>query len=398
MHDHTKRDVYPCMHGLSVVLGLPSQYRVGSVEDGQMAKIRNIETQVKRIQQETDVHCGAACSAMLFAYYEMSISQSDAYKVIRGNNREPNSFYSDPDGIASCLNHANFLPDNIQFNVSDFSVNEADLLSQRIYYNLSILGMPSVVLVNHGNHWLIVDGVRCSESADGDRNVYGYWFTDPFRTQPQRYFVPIDEATSEYFTPNHFGQFWKDKLVLISDDRNQELNLDLIPMRPQPMGGAGLAFHPGGDDPIPQLRYFGYEGVRELIGGGSLQSSPMPIRAIDDGRVLYWLKSLDAINDRELQSLIYIAVEEGSNRLLEMTDDMQKITFIDDASASDLLRQNFPNANTISVVPGYFWKRSIEIRSRFSFVRRAKVDELEVYILPGGEIRTELFMPRKGGA
>lgn len=356
-------------------------------------EIETIECPVTRLEQSTDYYCGAACSAMVFAFFDMWVQQDRAYAAIRAGALEPNAWYADPQGVAACLNSPEFVPDEIRFDVTDFAGEEANSLLQRIHHNLASVRMPSPVLVRGGMHWVIVDGVRCAKRDDGGWDVLGLFLTDPFRTEPSRKLVPVETATEEYLTPIRFGTHWRGRLAMMSD-ASAALS-SVVPK--SPMGGAGGALNET-EAALKGMEFLGYSGAQPPRTEAFAGDADTAVFSLNTGRQIYSLVPVDCTANAELGRLVFTAIESVTNRLLEVCLDLRKISFLKDEAAAELLRGKFRGAQQIVIEPGYFWRECLELRSRFTVVRRATVDGAVVYILPGGEVLSSLTTPTLGGA
>lgn len=356
--------------------------------------ISTVECVVQRIQQSTDYYCGAACSAMVFSRFDMWVDQDRAYQAIRAGALEPNAWYSDPQGVASCLNAPQFEPDKIEFVIADFSTGDTDSILQRIYQSIAVTRMPCPVLVKAGMHWVIVDGVRCAPRDDGGVDVLGLFVTDPFRTEPERKLIPVDIVAEQYLTPIRYGVRWRGKLAMITDAAPAAVK---VSQRVQMGGGAG--FVSASDSAIAGLTFLGFSAV--LPTGGKafeMSNEPILVRSLDTGAEIYSLAPIDASGDPELARPLYVAIEKGANRFLEVCLNARSLSLLSDRATSDLLAERFPQAHSIQVDADFYWKECRELRSRFAVVKRATVDGAPVYVLPGGEVLTSLTVSTLGGA
>ncbi len=357
------------------------------------AEIETIECAVTRVEQSTDYYCGAACSAMVFSFFDMWVQQDRAYAAIRAGALEPNAWYADPQGMSACLNSPEFVPDQIRFEVLDFVGEDVSPLLQRIHHNLAVVRMPCPVLVRGGMHWVIVDGVRCARRDDGGYDILGLFLTDPFRTEPSRKLVTVETASEEYLTPIRFGTHWRGRLAMMSDSSAALAN---VAAKSQMGGGAGALSE--SEAAQKGIEFLGYTGAQPPRLEAFAGDAATPVLSLETGRQIYSLVPVDCTANVELRRLVFTAVEWNTNRLLEVCLDIRKIAFLKDAAVADLLRGKFGAAARIVVEPGYFWTECLELRSRFTIVRRATVDGAVVYVLPGGEILSSLTTPALGGA
>ncbi|BAY23858.1 hypothetical protein NIES2100_36510 [Calothrix sp. NIES-2100] len=92
---------------------------------------------------------------------------------------------------------------------------------------------------------------------------------------------------------------------------------------------------------------------------------------------------LDATATKEFQDLIYVAIKENTNEVLEAACIANSPKIYNDQEAKDQIKQKFPDAS-FEILPGYFWKS--ELRSFLSTVRCFTIGSKEIFLLPKGDV------------
>jgi hypothetical protein len=142
------------------------------------------------------------------------------------------------------------------------------------------------------------------------------------------------------------------------------------------------------DIAIDGLRNQGFENIKAIDPDVSKVpvSKPIVITGLD-GASSFTIVPLDATATKEFQDFIYVAIEEGTNNLLEVASISKSPKIYNDQAVELQLRQKFPEA-LFEIIPGYFWKS--ESRNFLSTVRRFKIGNKEMCLLPDGETSDDL--------
>jgi len=356
-----------------------------------MDQYREATAPVTRVEQSTDYYCGAASSVMVFSYFKDTVLQSDAYGSIREHMKEPNDWYSDPAGISGCLN-ALPSPKSIPFRVDPFASGTLSDIVNKIFYTLYYLKAPCVSLVYGGLHWVVVDGIRYTEGTSASRTFLGVYITDPYNGEPMRRYIPIDPFQSAYMLPDTFGTLWRQKMVVISDDTTNLGNLT---------SGSSAAVFGGGGVRSPEsiaidgLLLQGFKGLTPVLGGGGPKIGPVEVTSMSDG-TKFTLTFLDARVNSEFGNFICVAVDVARGSVLEVASDVSAIHVLDDNAAQRLLWDRF-HGRAVVVLPGQFWQLTPKTRSRFSLIRKLRIDGVQHYLFPDGEVMEYLPTFMKGG-
>ncbi len=352
----------------------------------------DISSAVTRFEQQKAIYCAPACCQMLCDKYHITIVQRDAFDKIEVADIEPNDWHSDPRGVATYL--ANTISTSASVTFADNSFTDQQAAINKIFYTLNQLHVPCVVLFLKGNHWVVVDKIRVSESADGTRTLIGIWVQDPWFNQPPERYIALKDVLDTYMLPDQWGTHWKNQYVLISDPPRTGLFTIRLGV-PRVLGGStgegveGLA--------LANLEEHGFANITPIHqGGGAPVLVPLKVNYL--GRTdFYYLVPLDASQAQEFQDYIYVALEGSDNgKLLEVAALSHTLDIFNDAEAMTQLATIYPHA-TITVDPAYYWQASFELRSRFQVARRFQHDGIEGYLLPNGTVVDRLHEPDKGG-
>lgn len=359
-----------------------------------MADPQESNVPVKRAIQETAYYCGAASTVMVLSAFDGTLAQDSAYAIIRANDIEPDSFYSDPAGVAACLDNPH-VPENLKVAVVDFSTTQQIDFLQALLHNISVIRFPCPIMVNGGGHWVVVDGIRTTKQGAAT-SVMGAYVVDPYFGEPDRKYVPVDSLfQSPYVISNTYGVKWKGKLVTISDSRPIPRPFHTKKYRVRRDRGQIMARESPLRHAISGLEDQGFEDAKPPKAGAG-PNALLNVTDLKSGGS-YDLVLVDAIATPALTNLVYVAVHHGTGRLLEVATNSATVCLLGDQAAEQYARTALPRAVEINVLPGYFWAADSILRSRFSTVRKLLVDGQAMYLLPDGEVRSNLDRSLKGG-
>jgi hypothetical protein len=142
------------------------------------------------------------------------------------------------------------------------------------------------------------------------------------------------------------------------------------------------------DIAINSLKNQGFENIKAIDPDKSDVPVSKPISVTDlDGNSSFTIVPLDANSTKEFQDFIYVAIEEGTNNLLEAANISKAPKIYNDQAVGSQLRQKLLGAS-FEIIPGYFWKS--ELRSFLSTVRRFKTGNKEMFLLPNGDTSDNL--------
>lgn len=354
-------------------------------------KIFEKRLDVVRYEQKLSYYCGAACSKMVLDKYDIYINQREAYNAIHNTARFPiEKMYSDPDGISEYLNHKT--PNSIDFVVDDYSTKDAEEIIQRIFYTLSYLEMPVITLVDSGNHWVVIDGVRYTETTEGKRDIIGLYIKNPWFKTVSPIYQSADEFIKNKLRPNKWGSKWANKLVIISDQATSPLvNLPVRELQFVMAGGGGQIVPAQGI-----LEQHGFIGATQIVGGGAAVYSDIEVMDLD-GNHNYTISPLDALRTDEWKDFVYVAYSL-SGKLLEVASFSSVLDFPDDDEVALLAKDRF-NVSSIEIDPKYYYIESYFTSSRFDVYRKLVVDNDTFYLHRNGEFYEDPqgFRPDAGG-
>lgn len=345
-----------------------------------------------RVEQQTAFYCGAACCEMTLRVLGVACAQPDAYKIIHDDNRFLiEQMYSDPTGMALCLNQQ--IPAGKVFTKLVPQVtNDPSEIVTAIYYTLKFLHLPCAVLVQRGNHWVVINSARVHEVAGVAPEVAGMFIQNPWYGSPANRYVAIDEFISGWLIGIQWGVTWKDKLVAISDGlvHTMPTVLSVPSGRTHTLSIKWLTANLLGSQIDQQARVsaalasHGFAGITEIKGGGVELTTPVLVQDLDGGGD-FIVAPRDATLSTEFNNFVYVAIDAASFSLLEISQFARAIQVYSDAEAVIAAKALRPQA-IIQLKPGYFWKRSFETMSRFQIARKVAVDADDLFLLSDGRI------------
>jgi hypothetical protein len=165
---------------------------------------------------------------------------------------------------------------------------------------------------------------------------------------------------------------------------------------PEPETEAKILTLPGGgtgtpiDIALANLDIYGFINVHKIpdIGGGAPVIDPISIQDLD-GNLIFTIVTLDANSTEEFQDFIYVAIEEGTNNLLEVANFTKALQIDNDQEMALKLQEKYPGAS-FEIIPGYFWKQCYELRSHLSVARQFRLEGKKMFLLANGNV-TELL-------
>ena len=351
------------------------------------------DVQIKPItffHQEKFNYCGPASSQMFLSHFGITnTEQEKAFEEIRKLNTEtsPEAFYSSPEGLGGYL--SNLIEDGVDVFSSDTLQENLD----KIYNTIRFTQIPCVSLVNGGAHWTVIDGIRFNEGADGKIEITAVHYLDPSDNSPSEGYKFMAALQQQFFKPNTYGNKWKSKFAILSKETGRAFPQPIIEAKilTIPGGGTGTAI----DIALANLDRYGFSNVQKIIGGGAPVTDPIFITGLDETSN-FTIVPLDANETEEFKDFIYVAIEEGTNNLLEIANFNKVLQIDDDEEMKSKLQEKYPGAS-FEIIPGCFWKPCFELRSRLSVARRFKLGDKEMFLLPDGNVADLLTESLVGG-
>lgn len=379
-----------------------SDWRVALVQPlGANDHYQQDKLNVRRIEQQKDWFCGAACSVMFTEFFNVVWDQVGAYSRIHDRQRfQVERLYSDPKGIADFLNSA--LAGQLAAPIADSNPVDAKSALDAILRCIRYLKFPAICLTHNGDHWIVVDGIRYVERIDGSKDYIGVYAQNPWYNLSPNLYIDIDEFIANWITPNTWGVQWLNRRVIMSDgntvalagNRIASLGMRQIPVRLADLGGG--AFH---IDPtslaLNALRSQGFNSIRPIAGGGAPVREPVRVLEAGSDRY-YWIVALDATGVPEFEDFVYAAISEDGQRLFEVAQLARQLN-IPTLEEAKLDLGNSNPGKTVVVEPQVKWARRFVTPSRFDVYYDATVDGAAIYYLRTGRSVSSLDMPRTGG-
>ena len=353
--------------------------------------INEIKLDTQRFVQEQYNYCGPASSEMFLSLskFSIKITQSAAFDAIQKLNEESDAFYSDPFGVSAYLDQsipAQQLSKNLEVCAAE---TYQDAIAQ-MSFTISEMGLPCIILVLGGAHWVVLHGLRYSLNNDGTKNISAFIVQDPSaNSPPDSYIFPQEFSTK--FIANTFGTKWKGKFIVLSPTSDNK-----------PLPAQSTALHaPGGGGDLEDFVKFsfiknGFQNVDVLgtKGGGAPLISTISVQDLD-GVSNYKLVPLDATQTGEFKDFVYVAIADSDDSLLEVATLDSILNVFSDDEMNQRLQSLFPNRQI--QIGGYVWKRCFELRSRLSVARPFKLDGIDKFLLPNGQVVDQLTQFERGG-
>lgn len=357
-----------------------------------------------RAEQQTAFYCGAACCEMTLRTLGVTCAQADAYKLIHDDARfAVEHMYSDPEGLALCLN-TKAPVGALQSKLEPLVTNDPQQIITGIYYTLKYLRIPCAVLVQKGNHWVVIDSARVHEAVGASPQVAGVFVENPWYGSPSDRYVAIDEFISGWLTGNQWGVTWKDKLVAISD--GQACAAPTVANLPSAeaslLSAKWLTVNLPSTQPSPQERIsaalssHGFAQISEIQGGGADLVTPVLVHDLDNGGD-FIVAPRDATQSPEFNNFVYVAIDAATYSLLEICQFARAVQVYSDDEAEIASKMLRPQSNIV-VLGGYYWRRSFEAMSRFQIARKIEVDGAPLYLLSDGRLVDVLETQINAGA
>jgi hypothetical protein len=193
-----------------------------------------VSLKVPLTPQQNDYYCGAASSQMTMTAYpavssHKCVQQDEIYNRIQ-HFKKDSGFYSDPDGIKDAVMDLDPPPAGGSFVI----ISDADraVVMHNALSSMSDRSYPTVVLVNGGDHWVVITGFRTDiDPRTGNAVLQELQINDPWpvATSPNN-----DPCTSnsggggairtvtgsswykhDWKVPNHYGKKWPGKYVAV---------------------------------------------------------------------------------------------------------------------------------------------------------------------------------------
>ncbi|WP_263337943.1 cysteine peptidase family C39 domain-containing protein [Albidovulum salinarum] len=349
---------------------------------------------VARVDQRKKWFCGAACSEMILEHFALEIDQATAYEQIHDRERfKVERLYSDPQGIVDYLNAMNDSTEMIDV-IDITSQNDSEVLDD-IYRVLFAFQTPVALLALGGAHWVVVDGVRYRDDLDGRRQYAGFYIQNPWKGSTPSVWIEVDEFSSRWVQPNQFGQRWLGKIVLVATPRGRRKLSNLKLTRSELLPPTGERQAPK-DVALKELAALGFENMQEISGGGALVLRPVEVLNEDDG-TRFQIVPIDAVLNREFSDFVYVCINDGNQRVLEISGMSEQLDIPSDVEALERFNQVFPNEE-ITIDPDIYWRARLGAVSKTDVYRKARVNSDDFFLLRDGTILRELEInPSVGG-
>jgi hypothetical protein len=178
--------------------------------------------------QETGYYCGPATAQMILDSTTVNIqplpTQPEIMAKIVQNNTNWNSYgpnkSTDPDGLRGAL--AFYDP---QRTYVSYVKDTLDAANRKLAYNLDTFDVPAAALINKGDHWINVRGIKTSAqpTAQGAYDINGFFVRDPgtwgSALGRNRYLANNSGGWQKYFTPSaaKWTGPWDNKYIVVAD-------------------------------------------------------------------------------------------------------------------------------------------------------------------------------------
>lgn len=347
-----------------------------------------IEFPVVRQIQSTTFYCGAACVSMLINSLGRKVTQDAAYERIRSANAEPDSFYTDPQGFAACIDGVLTRAGNAT-NFDDETASDGSALLQDMLRVLSDAKVPIPLLVKEGAHWVLCDGALLDRDDQADDVIKTIMIVDPWPTATDRSVIPADVFLQDYLKPIRFGSKWKNRLAYITKQQTAIRRSMRVIKQPEVGGGGEID-----DRSIAQrLATLGLRNVAPILAGG-VDFEPKAVTDLSGGPD-YVIRPLDATANAIFTDFILVAHDALTGRILEVTRLGLHLNYFTDAEAMAIIREKLGAGATLD--PGWFFFSSRRLRGRFLVARRIRDAGETKWLMPDGEVSVDQDVAVRGG-
>ena len=112
----------------------------------------------------------------------------------------------------------------------------------------------------------------------------------------------------------------------------------------------------------------------------SLCQALTPNLNLENNQALYNIKTLDGFAQTDLNGLAAIAVDVQTGLILEVSSNDDVMNFPSDEEIMQIFSTRYQNSRSIEILPNFLWKKTIELRSRFCFVKAVSIDLSLIHI------------------
>ena len=184
---------------------------------------------LNRHDQDTPYYCGAAVAQMIIDFIkgrnghtlECQAVIYDDY--IKRKNDPQGGLWTDPDGLSSCLD--DLCPANKPWeDISDNDNSAQEKICEKMATSLEENSLPSPVLIDEGNHWVVIIGMKANSvpsSANNSFEIKRIHIIDPEpELEGSQQFAY--EEWCIHMTKNEWGQKWLDKYVGLKGNKVED--------------------------------------------------------------------------------------------------------------------------------------------------------------------------------
>jgi|LakMenEpi03Aug12_release.lakeMendotaPanAssembly.Ray.scaffolds.fasta_scaffold444591_2 hypothetical protein len=139
---------------------------------------------------------------------------------------------------------------------------------------------------------------------------------------------------------------------------------------------------------IESLKNQGFENIKAINPNTSEIHASKLISVKDlDGASNFTIVPLDATATQEFKDFIYVAIEAGTNSLLEAASMSKTPSIYNDKKMESILEEKYPG-ESFEIISGDFWKS--ELGGFLSIVRCFKIGNKEMFLLPNRDTTDNL--------
>lgn len=390
-------------------------------------------------QQDWPDYCGAACLQMvlhMLGFPLSKLSQLSLFTdtVARSSLEIPGIMWSSaPDGMIKTLIHR--LPPITGSNYHLFEEATATDVTTQIIRTITIYKKPSIALVFHRQHWVVVLGYRpFSIFLDG-----GFWINNPWPPLP----TPVLNDESQPLPPHTdddvcgsgpartFGQphefvtgiawikiymtgvdigHWTGKFLAISIKTKTVFpEFEYLYKRNQFPEGPIISPEDAKENAVKAIEQYEFNKEEFLLGvlDGAVPEKTMLVQHLDFEDEFYYIVQMISPN-KEIAALVSVDGKDGKFNQAGFAQKDKPIycDFIERNAIPEILGKKIPlpgkdeylyvHPETVSVYPTLVWKPCAESLTPYLPFFQVLIKDKLVYVRVDGKLFTELTIDKGG--
>jgi hypothetical protein len=139
---------------------------------------------------------------------------------------------------------------------------------------------------------------------------------------------------------------------------------------------------------IDLLGDLGFQGIREISGGGALVTEPFEVYDENAG-VSYRVIPFDAVANREFGDFIYVVTDIGSTKILEISSQSIQLDIPTVEETLEAAHVVFGQGKSVAIDARLCWRSRRGAVSRLDVYRKIEVDGTSFHVLRDRTIAKE---------